>query len=417
MNRFKKFSIYYLSFLLLFGFIIILFNWLVNPYDIYKSIPIQKLSKKPQVTSHLRLTKAIAIEWNKPEYLIMGSSTAETGLNPDFSAWNNSHVYNLGLSGANIYEVMRYLQHAEAIKPVKKVVLVLNFFMFNAYVNNRDDFNESLLHVDSSGNRNPHTVNTIFSTLLSFDALKASWETIKNQHTRNAFLSNGQLVHDYREDQIQQLKGYKNNFLYTESYSKASLLPPPHHQFSFTNPEKGIDTIAYLQKIITICESNHTELILILAPEHVRLLETYKLLDLWGTYEQWQKELVAIITTHNQKYPNSKFALWGFNNVNSITTEQLPDKDDATTKMYWFWDPQHFKNELENLILSMVLRLKDVSGVRHFSTLLTEDNILRKLENDSLELSQWEDRHPKDIIELKQSLFRIEVDSEKSLIA
>lgn len=65
----------------------------------------------------------------------------------------------------------------------------------------------------------------------------------------------------------------------------------------------------------------------------------------------------------------------------------------------------------------MVLRLKDVSGVRHFSTLLTEDNILRKLENDSLELSQWEDRHPKDIIELKQSLFRIEVDSEKSLIA
>ncbi|HBD9376167.1 TPA: hypothetical protein KLD42_003092 [Legionella pneumophila] len=405
MNRFKKFSIYYLSFLLLFGFIIILFNWLVNPYDIYKSIPIQKLSKKPQVTSHLRLTKAIATEWKKPEYLIMGSSTAETGLNPDFSAWDNSHVYNLGLSGANIYEVMRYLQHAEAIKPVKKIILVVNFFMFNAYVDNRDDFNESLLHVDFNGNKNPHTVNTIFSTLLSFDALKASLETIKNQHKRNAFLSNGQLVHDYREEQIQQLKGYKNNFLYTENYSKASLLPSPHNQFSFINPVKGIDTIAYLQKIITICENNHTELILILAPEHVRLLETYKLLDLWDTYEQWQKELMKIIAAHNQKYPNLKFALWGFNNINSITTEQLPDKDDVITKMHWFWDPQHFKNELGNLILLMILRLKDESGISHFSTLLTENNIQKKLENDRLELIKWENRHPKDIIELKQNLF------------
>ncbi|WP_455195917.1 hypothetical protein [Legionella pneumophila] len=335
----------------------------------------------------------------------MGSSTAETGLNPDFSAWDNSHVYNLGLSGANIYEVMRYLQHAEAIKPVKKVILVVNFFMFNAYVNNRDDFNESLLHVDSNGNKNPHTVNTIFSTLLSFDALKASWETIKNQHKRNAFLSNGQLAHDYREEQIQQLKGYKNNFLYTESYSKASLLPTPHNQFAFTDPEKGIDTIAYLQKIIAICENNHTELIVILAPEHVRLLETYKLLDLWDRYEQWQEKLMAIIAAHNEKHPDLKFSLWGFNNINSITTEQLPDKDDIKTKMYWFWDQQHFKNELGNLILSMVLRLKDESGISHFSTLLTEDNIQKKLERDKKDLDQWEKKHQNDTIELKENLF------------
>lgn len=407
MNRFKKFFIFYLAFLLLFGFITILFNWLVNPYDIYKSVPIQKFSQKPQVTSHLRLTKAIAVEWKKPEYLILGSSTAETGLNPDFSAWNNSQVYNLGLSGANIYEVMRYLQHAEAIKPIKKVVLVVNFFMFNAYVNNRDDFNESLLRVDINGNKNPLAVNTIFSTLLSFDALKASLETIKNQNKRNAFLSNGQLVHDYRQEQIDQLKGYKNNFLHTESYSKLSLLPSPQNQFSFTNPENGINTIDYLKKIIAICENNNTELILILAPEHVRLLETYKLLDLWDIYEQWQKELMVTITTHNQKHPNSKFALWGFNNINSITTEQLPDKEDANTKMHWFWDPQHFKNELGNLILSVVLKLKDEPEISHFSTLLTQDNIQKKLENDKLALNKWENRNPKAVIELKHNLFGI----------
>lgn len=72
--------------------------------------------------------------------------------------------------------------------------------------------------------------------------------------------------------------------------------------------------------------------------------------------------------------------------------------------MHWFWDPQHFKNELGNLILLVVLRLKDESGISHFSTLLIEDNIQKKLENDRLEISKWENRHPKDIIELKQNL-------------
>ncbi|WP_152571575.1 hypothetical protein [Legionella norrlandica] len=359
------------------------------------------------MASHLRLTKAIAVEWKKPEYLIMGSSTAETGLNPDFPAWNNSQTYNLGLSGANIYEVMRYLQHAEAIKPIKKVVLVVNFFMFNAYINNRDDFDESLLRVDANGNKNPFAANTLFSTLLSFDALKASLETIKNQNKRNAFLSNGQLAHDYREEQIDQIKGYKNNFLYTEGYNKLSLLPSPQNQFSFTNLEKGINTIDYLQKIITICENNNTELILILAPEHVRLLETYKLLDLWDIYEQWQEELTRIIVAHNQKYPDSKFALWGFNNINSITTEELPNKEDATTKMHWFWDPQHFKNELGNLILSTVLMLKNESRISNFSTLLTKANMQEKLERDRVALGEWERAHTEEVIEIKQNLFQI----------
>ncbi|SNV11707.1 Uncharacterised protein [Legionella pneumophila] len=74
-------------------------------------------------------------------------------------------------------------------------------------------------------------------------------------------------------------------------------------------------------------------------------------------------------------------------------------------KCIGFWIHNTFKNEWGNLILSMVLKLKDESGVSHFSALLTEDNIQAKLENDRLELIKWENRHSKDIIELKQNLF------------
>ncbi|KTD47609.1 hypothetical protein [Legionella quateirensis] len=404
MNYFKKFSIYYLSFLVALCSIIILLNWLVNPYNIYKSLPIQRFSQKPVVTSHLRLAKAMAVEWNKPDVLILGSSTAETGLNPQFPAWNNSRVYNLGLSGANIYEVMRYLQHAESIKPVKKVVLAVNFFMFNAYINNRDDFDESILRVDVQGKNNPLALNNVFTTLLSYDAIKASLETISSQNKKNAFQSNGQLVLNYREDQVNQLKGYKNNFLYTERFNKSSLLPPPHELFGFTNKEQQINTLQYMQNIIAICEKNNTQLILVIAPEHIRLLETYKQLGLWNLYEQWQKELVDMIDLHNKNHPNVPFELWGFNKVNAITTEQLPEKEDTHTAMHWFWDPYHFKNELGNLILSSILNNKDESQTNNFSTRLTPINIYSELQFNRTALSRWENEHLSEVSELKENL-------------
>lgn len=391
-------------FLTLLSTLVILFNWLVNPYNIYQSLSIEQLDKKPMVASHLRLAKAMAVEWKKPEYLIMGSSTAETGFNPQLPSWNSSRVYNLGLSGANIYEVMRYLQHAESIHPIKKVVLAVNFFMFNAYVRNRSDFDESILSVDSNGIKNPLAVNNFFATLLSYDAIKASVETIRNQNTKNAFQNNGQLVHNYRTDHINQLKGYKNNFLDAERYNRSSLLPLPDEQFHFSNPKKQINTIQYLQKIIRICEENNTELTLIIAPEHVRLMETYKQLGLLKLYEQWQTQLVQQITVHNQDHPNHPFELWNFNKINAVTTEILPKKDDKKTIMSWFWDPHHFKNELGNLILTQVLNKQDNSNINNFSTLLTWANLQQEIDSNSMLLSHWEQKHADEVEEIRRNL-------------
>lgn len=401
MNHFKKFSLSYLGFLTFFIVVIVGFNWLINPYNLF-SPSFTQLAKKPMVTSHLRLVKARAIEWKKPDIIFLGSSTAETGFNPHFlKCWNKSTVYNLGLSGANIYEVTRYLQHAQSVKPLKQVVLLINFFMFNAYLSNRDDFNESFLKVDSQGNENSLSINNLLSTLLSYDAVKDSIETIKNQNTQNAFKEDGQLIHNYRKTQVNQLKGYRNNFLYTESYAKTSFFPPPQQKFDFINSEKHINTFDTFQKIISLCEQHNTKLIIILAPEHVRLLETYKLLGIWKLYEKWQREITKLVERHNLNYPNLTYSLWSFNKINQLTMEQLPKKDDNDTEMKWFWDPYHFKNQLGNLILSIVINKKELPNLSNIATLLTLNNLPNELKKTNAQLAIWEKNHPEDISELK----------------
>ncbi|MBL7525460.1 hypothetical protein I5282_02590 [Legionella sp. 30cs62] len=364
----------------------------------------KKLSRKPMVTSHLRLAKARAVEWKKPQTVIMGSSTAETGLDPEHPDWINKPVYNLGLSGANIYEVMRYLQHAQSIKPLKTVVLTVNFFMFNAYSKNRVDFSEEILNIDFNGNLNPKSTTAYFSTLLTYDAINASLFTIKNQDKKNAFKNNGQLVHNYRNDLVNQLKGYRNNFISAERYNRSSFLPPPANKYAFYDLKNNIDTMNYMKKIIEICETNNTELVIIIAPEHVRLLETYKLLGLWEQYEQWQSKLVSLVNYHNMNHPNLQYALWSFNNINQFTTEPLPVKDDHVTKMQWFWDPLHFKNEFGNLILSSILNPQFKSNIINFRSDLTKANLSSEFEKIRSDLNRWESLNSDQTQEIKQIL-------------
>lgn len=403
MNNYKKFTrIHFLAIgLLCLG--IILFNWLINPYNVYHSVTIEGINaNKPLVTTHLRLAKAMAVEWKIPHNLILGSSTAETGLNPEHPNLEKG-TYNLGLGGANIYEVKRYLQHAEAVHPINKVILAVNFFMFNAYLENREDFNDSLLRTGKKNWVSPLT-KILFSTLLTYDAIRDSLQTIRQQNKPNAFLSNGQLVLNYREEQVNNLKGYRNNFLYTESFSKEAYFPKPLQTYAFFRSDKKINTFETLQEIIQICEKNNTDLTIVIAPVHVRLLETYKLLGLWPEYEQWQLNMAKIIDDHNNNYPKKPYQLWSFNKVNSITTEKLPEKDDSSSAMKWFWDPEHFKNELGNLILSEITGSQMNLAISNFSSQLSSNNLKQELIKNRAALHDWENNNQLQVEEVSAIL-------------
>jgi hypothetical protein len=378
----------------------------VNPYDIYNPPHLKYFENKPLVSTHLRLVKAMAVKLKRPEYLILGSSTAETGLDPNKLDTHRGNVYNLGLPGANIYEVMRYLQHAQSVKPLKRVVLVVNFFMFNAYYENRVDFDESILKVDKNENKNNGSINTLVSTLISFDALNASMETIKKQNSENVYQSNGQLMLNFREKQISKFNGYRGNFVYVESYNKETLFPSPQKKYSFRNSQNGIDSIQHLRRIVDICEKNNTQLTIVIAPEHVRLLEAYRLLGLWDKYEKWQVKITELIATHNEKNPKNLFQIWAFNKINFITTERIPKISDSKSNMKWFWDPFHFKNQLGNIIIDTIYFRKTLNNNDTISELLTKKNILSELKKNRLLLLVWESTNKKEIDEIKNNLNR-----------
>lgn len=324
------------------------FNAFIDPFELFNSPLIEHINQqKPQYYSHDRMIKASRVRSWKPDVLVMGSSRAEFGLNPDNPDLlkTATPAFNLGISSANIYEILCYLKHAHQITPLKQVVIGLDLFMFNVYKPNQPDFNENRLA--------PHITGwywDLFQALLTYDGIKASIKTLDQQSKipDAVYFPNGFRDHTYSWSQIQETGGHHRAAIDNESYTLSKL--DGYVFFSITNDNKSSNPLDTFKQILTFCQVNHIDLHLFISPEHARKLVLIHKLGLWPEFELWKRNLVTLITENTPE-----FSLWDFSGFNSITTESFPPIGDNQTQMHWYWESSHYKKEVGNMILHKLL--------------------------------------------------------------
>ena len=169
-------------------------NWFINPYGIFRSPEINGFNKlKPEINTQTRLAKAHQVVTYQPQTIILGSSRADLGFDPDNSDWAYQPVYNLGFNGAQVYEMYRYLQHTQNTTDLKSVFLCLDFFLPDNTQQTQPDFDEGRLSVNSDGTSNHfYYLHDMINTLLSFDVIKSSVNTVLQQSNATTFnIDNG----------------------------------------------------------------------------------------------------------------------------------------------------------------------------------------------------------------------------------
>ena len=104
---------------------------------------------------------------------------------PDHSALTNLRCYNRALSAISMYEMRRYLQHAQAVRPQKLVILAMNFRVFSTEPDQSGAFSEEQLIINSKGEKQFNFLSSrlpdMASPLISLPALLASLSTICKQ--------------------------------------------------------------------------------------------------------------------------------------------------------------------------------------------------------------------------------------------
>lgn len=361
-------------------FVVVIINWIVDPYDVYRVFSFNMLGNKPVAIKNTRLHKSYLVSHLRPRTIALGSSRVIGGIDPEHPGWNPSlrPVYNLGIPSACMDEMLRYFKIALDCNKVEQVVVGLDFYMFNVHQMaairrmhlDQQEWGPSL---DSAGSFYAHTLLTTTSFLASYDTLR-SQDPIRHP----SFMANGQMV--WTSD-LRRARKYGQRVRFRESegvFLGDVLRPEPDHRFAFFDPSSGKSAFEYFRRFLRLALQNNVDLKLFICPVHARHLEVIIQAGLWQQFEQWKRELVLIIEQETLKAPVSDpFFLWDFSGYNPITTEPVPPLGDTDTLMAYYWDSSHFKNDVGNLILDRLFDLKDPNRFipKDFGRVIDTENI------------------------------------------
>lgn len=360
------------------------FNIGVDPYGIWHSPTLYGWNwAKPLKNNHVRLFKAADIKRIKPITVLIGSSRVEYGLSPKHKAFRDRQpAYNLGLPRANMYEEMRYFQHALQNQPqLKQAVIGLDFHAFNKFIDNRDDFSESRLGGKASG------IGDSFLTTLSIDAINASKKTIKLNRLEKDFEDPN---YQYFELDGSRLPMERQGVVIANSSHrldmfKATLaqhLQSPDFLIKYQlSPER----LRNFQTIIDTCTRKKIDLKIFISPTHAADLEAIHNAGLWQEFEEWKRQISALAP------------IWDFSGYNSITTEPV------SNDMKNYWDSHHYRKNVGDLVLSRMFDDCKETTASDFGEIITAKNIESHLARIRGDRSNWLKSNPK-LVELVRSL-------------
>ncbi len=340
-------------------------NIFINPYNIFDSPTVSGFNQgKPPLLKNARLMKSVQITKVKPKTLLLGSSRADYGLNPNNENLIHQPAYNAALPAATPYEMRRMLQHTLVNQPeIKTVIIGLDEFMFN-------ELNKDFTEVEEHRLEKKHIdIKDILNTTLSYQALAASLETINysRQHPNHIpYNDRGHLnLRPVDQDSSQRMRLFRGTLrsFYT----------------NFPVYKMSQESLAEIQNIIRICQENQIDCHFFLSPPHATHLQAIYHAGQWPAYEQFKREIVKITP------------VWDFSGFNSITTEPL----NRDIKNYI--DSSHYRSEIGDMIISKMLDNPSVNYPKDFGIWLTPDNIDEHLKNTRIAQEAWAKRHPNDV--------------------
>jgi len=341
-----------MSFSIIFGG----FNLLVDPFGIYRILEIEGLNtEKPVAYDHARLHKTFALERIRPSGLILGSSRAFRGLDPRHPGWKTSPVYNMGLMASNIYELHDLLVFSQQIHPLKQVVVALDFFHFK--LNQRRPAEADPRRIKNYGSA-PWLIfrfQDLVETLLTFDALILSLRTIawQNQGCESLIERNGMVSSQDKECAVAKV-GHRRLFQWSEW--KFLNEWRVFRNFELRDEKNGRTTLEAVGNMVVDARRWGIDLRFIISPVHARQLEVLRRAGTWQQFEEWKRELVAILAADAAQHPDGQdFPLWDFSSYNSITSVTVPAADQPELRLWSYWEGSHYTKAVGDMVLDRVL--------------------------------------------------------------
>lgn len=386
------------------------FNAVIDPYRFFNTPTIRGINEyKIHFLLHQFLAKPYTVEVKKPDGIILGSSRAGSSLVVEHPGWDGFNAYNFAIAGVDPYFLWRGFQHAKANGKLKRVLLTLDFYMFNVYYvpwspEARQEYDERL-SVTSSNRWNYRSALRWFKdmsvSLLSFDTLYDSWKTWRGQpaaddtKTRlNTLYESGFWVAHLgiNMQQRQQFHAIE------KQYMGGTWFPEPRHKFA-TSDSSNPSRLEYVQKLLAECYRDGIDVTIVFTPFHARLAEAMHAVGIWTLFEQWKKDVIGLNEQEAVKNGRPAFPVWDFTGYNSITTEVVPRLGDRGAEMQWHIDAMHISKAAGDLMQDKIWG-RETTAAPDFGRKVTSSNIDSVIKESSEARTRYVEAFPADVQEI-----------------
>ena len=390
----------YLRLVALFGLALVAllaaFNLLVDPYGDFDVPRIAGVNGRALgFNRQPLLAKSLAISRVQPASIILGNSRPESAYDPAHPGFAAQPAYNLAVGGAGLGQIRRYFLEALATGHLRQVLLATDFSMFDPSLQTAQHIPEVFMLTDEFGRLGGpgRKWRRMAFALLSGTASADSWWSLRRQRDPVVDYSPSGLRDELADERkLEREGGHRSASLLTESAFLATSLR------DVTSPRfrHGYDALlGEFRELVAVSSQHGIRLDIVINPIHARHSYVYAAAGLWSTYEQWKRDLVATAES-----AHGTATLWDFSGVSACTSESMPSRGDATTKMRWYRESGHFRPRLGKLVLDAVYGegISDACpglGVRLYGATLETT-----LAEERVALARWIAGHPADVTEI-----------------
>lgn len=384
---------------------VVLCNRLINPLLFFRGPDLGSINHyKPEVLPYMHLVKPKWLAEQEPRTVILGSSTAAIGLDPDHPELMQP-VFNYGMPGAGIEVLAELYTDVSHRKSPSHIVLALDFFGFNAAPSLQDvrdlELRQRLAPNDNAASQRRQDW---FGALLSWRSLSSSLATVREQESINSgtsgflqFNRNGHWQQTLAPNLSQ--RRFFNNI--ERQYMGRGWFPPPDAVFTLVYEDNSsLDHYAQLLKQL---HRDDRDVLILISPLHARFQLAMAEVGLDDDYRDWKRHMLSINEQVAEEMTRTAFAVWDFADASELTRESIPAATDTLTRMRYFMDGHHYRPELGNMMLSRVSNPEILSADQNFGRLLRSADIEDHLATVEQRLAAYARANPQEIEELRRN--------------
>ncbi|MGF7163610.1 FkbM family methyltransferase [Rhodoligotrophos appendicifer] len=314
--------------------LLVAFVAIVDPYGLTDivSIPRFNAEKTQRLDGGGRVEKSLQLWREDYDIIILGGTSALMGLNPDGASFAGHGAYNAAMKAATMAEISAVGRFELSNGKPTRVIIGLDFSMFEADRTSTRDFSQS----GFDGDWMPAVyARSLMTPDAVIDAVQTVYENIRG------------VAEQIRDDGFQRVslgREFDYRKAFTEILVKEFLVRDWHYADFDYDPSR----IGMLRDLLLRYVGINAKIDVFVSPIHARQLEAMIAKGIYPLYETWLRSLAEVA----ELLPSVQF--WDFSGYNSVTTEEIPDWDDPHQEMRWYWNSARYTPATGELIIAIM---------------------------------------------------------------